>query len=896
MNTSDHSLQILHHEEVFSTREAALSYITDYYKPFSLDAEPLMVKYGDTRNPNVILAFGTSNAPAGSFYAIDMTKANEKIDEIAGAIETDKEELEYISEILNGVVTATGLTVDDNKIENKVSYDVDTRDEVIGTALSIAEAVDLLSKYTQKTFTENKLSVDDTDSIRLIYEVNENGGKILKAEIKVSTNGDTDELDFNNNIVGIKNDGIYAASHLAYDELRHELIFTTSGYKNGRFQDDAIVERVNLGEHTKLVVDNENHSVKLAITDSADGNTKTISADVKISSVDDNILELKDDKLAVIGRANNIKYAGTTVASELNKHKDTLSALTADVEDVINTVSDLETEVEKKIESVEVEKNNDLQYFINVDGVKVGEINIPADQFFKGASYDPQTKVLTLTFIITREGVTSEEVVNINISDLVDVYTAGDGLNLSENKFSIRRNQESENYLVLNTDGIGIFGINAALETKENKGTSYSKEESDSKFLTNQSLIPITERISNNENSISVINGNEAQEGSIKNAIKVSKDYTDEKVSVKANSSDVYTKIEIDNKGFLTEHQDISHLATKDSLRETDNNVAQNTSDIEELNTTVNDIKFITSESDTVNVTMDKQTGEEYRTLEANVKIKTIPGTENTNIIKKDSNGLFATVSLNYDKLTNRITFNDGNGDKTFELNNFGILQDAFYDSENKSIVLIVKKDDETTERITIPVDDLVNTWTVENKENSPVFLEKTTSEEGDILSANLSILNHNHNLLTNDNGSLFVDGDSNKHFALWGDEETTVQAVINKLKSDNETININLANYQADLETQKGKISQNETDIVSIKERLATLETNFANLKERVDAFDARINEVEDETQATTNLVNTLNTQLGDISGPETVAERLAKIEDVIAKLIDFGEYNIGN
>ena len=235
MNTSDHSLQILHHEEVFSTREAALSYITDYYKPFSLDAEPLMVKYGDTRNPNVILAFGTSNAPAGSFYAIDMTKANEKIDEIAGAIETDKEELEYISEILNGVVTATGLTVDDNKIENKVSYDVDTRDEVIGTALSIAEAVDLLSKYTQKTFTENKLSVDDTDSIRLIYEVNENGGKILKAEIKVSTNGDTDELDFNNNIVGVKNDGIYAASHLTYDELRHELIFTTSGYKNGRY-------------------------------------------------------------------------------------------------------------------------------------------------------------------------------------------------------------------------------------------------------------------------------------------------------------------------------------------------------------------------------------------------------------------------------------------------------------------------------------------------------------------------------------------------------------------------------------------------------------------------------------------------------------------------------------
>ena len=126
------------------------------------------------------------------------------------------------------------------------------------------------------------------------------------------------------------------------------------------------------------------------------------------------------------------------------------------------------------------------------------------------------------------------------------------------------------------------------------------------------------------------------------------------------------------------------------------------------------------------------QTTAETKTLSSDVKIKTLSG-ENANIIKSDANGIYATVTFEYDKATNKITFNDGNGNKVFELNNFGILQDAFYDSENKSIVLIVKKDDETTERITIPVADLVNTWTVENDANSPVVLTKAAGDEGDV-------------------------------------------------------------------------------------------------------------------------------------------------------------------
>ena len=520
---------------------------------------------------------------------------------------------------------------------------------------------------------------------------------------------------------------------------------------------------------------------------------------------------------------------------------------------------------------------------------------------------------------------------------MVDTYTAGNGLSVSNNQFEVKLNQETESYLVLNEDGLGLFGIDTALATKANVGDfnelvdkvniingnaalegSFAKGDADTlssaKAYTDTNTNTIVNSLDDeivrakaaekaNSDAIEILNANEAQNGSVKNAIKVSKEYTDtqistltEVVNTKANSSDVYTKTEIDNKGYLTEHQDISGLEN----------------DITELNTRVNDIKFITKESDTVNVTMDKQTGDEYRTLSADVKLKTIAGTENANIIKKDANGLYATVSFNYDKISNSITFNDGNGDKTFELNNFGILQDAIYESATKSIVLIIKKDDETTDRITIPVADLVNTWSVENKSTSPVVLEKISGENGDILSADISILNDSHNLLVNQNGALFADADSNKHIALWGTEQTTVQGVINILKertneidsikqdivdldTDNQNIKTALATYQTDLNNQKDKITQNATAIVNLEQRQSQLESDFEELSSRVDTFDKRIQEAEVKAANAENIVNQLKEKLGDIeSNEQTVQARLAKIEEAMTQLIDFGEYPI--
>lgn len=1060
MRNKDYSLVVLHHEEVFATREEAIKYLTGWYKPNSLDAEPVIVKYGDANNPDVILAFGTSDTKPGSFYAIDMTQAVERIDTVEEEVNGSKEELDYVAEVLDGVVKATGLILDENKIEDKVSYQPDSRDNVIGTAITIAEAIDLLSKYTQKGFEDNKFTVEDTKSVKLIYSVNPDGGMVLKARVKISTDGDSDELNFNNNIIGIKSDGIYAASNLAYDDVRHQLIFTTSGYKNGRFQDDAIVQKVDLGEHTRLVADNEDRTVKLIITENENTNITKLSADLQIADRENNILKVSDGKAYVEGLAKNIKYGETTVAAALTNHKNSIRELTTSVEGaaksahieggqtdtletVVSTLSDGGAKITGNVRlgsaNSIVVRNGGLEADVSVDVdtttnkliVRVGNQTIekilPGVELFESADYNDANEELIITFktgntltipihgiihtwdvnnsesspvVLTKTVVTGGvDKLSANIKlrstdNLIGVengklYVSEQGINnkvsaettrATEAENAIRtsvetlsnnvqtqfaevsdrittvqdnlneestRARESENTIrttAEHADEVALEAketVNGLNSTVNELSTSLSTLETNVENLEEsltQSILTeknraqtaeetIIKRIAHdisdvntaiasetarataaeqaNANAIEVLNGNEATDGSVKNAIKVSKDYTDEQVAGKANAADVYTKDEIDNKGFLTEHQDISNLATIASVDAVTEVAADNASAIQELSAEVDDMKFITKETDTVRMTMVKETGAETRILSSDVKLKTLSG-ENANIIKGDANGLYATVTFNYDKATNKITFNDGNGNKVFELNNFGILQEAFYDSENKSIVLVVKKDDETTKRITIPVADLVNEWSVQNNTNSPIILNKTAGENGDVLSANVSILDNGHNLLVNENGSLFVDSDSNSHLALFGEQATSVQGAINILKDrtddieqikqdienleeDNNNIKIAIADYQTDLANQKERITTNENNIAQLRDSEHQLEAQVVVLTEKVNNLESRVNEAYDKATLALSKIE----EMGDIS---SLVNRIENIENILRNLIDFGLYDTNN
>ena len=60
----------------------------------------------------------------------------------------------------------------------------------------------------------------------------------------------------------------------------------------------------------------------------------------------------------------------------------------------------------------------------------------------------------------------NDDVIYINAKDLVDTYTAGDGILLENNVIAIKYNTHSEDFLVVDADGIKVEGIQAAIDKK----------------------------------------------------------------------------------------------------------------------------------------------------------------------------------------------------------------------------------------------------------------------------------------------------------------------------------------------------------------------------------------------------------------------------------------------
>ena len=167
--------------------------------------------------------------------------------------------------------------------------------------------------------------------------------------------------------------------------------------------------------------------------------------------------------------------------------------------------TDLTSELNKKVATVTIEKDstNDLQYHLIVDGENSGDINIPKDQFLSNVVYSSATKVITFTF----ETTTGTTTTDVNISDLIDTYTAGDGLTLTDDKFSVKKDSTSQAYIEVSANGVKVVGIDEALALKAN-------------------TTDVTTELNKKANSSDVYTTSQV----------------DEKLNVKANVADVYTK------------------------------------------------------------------------------------------------------------------------------------------------------------------------------------------------------------------------------------------------------------------------------------------------------------------------------------------------------------------
>ena len=174
-----------------------------------------------------------------------------------------------------------------------------------------------------------------------------------------------------------------------------------------------------------------------------------------------NIIELKADGTVYISGVG--QYDGTnpgeatSIADEFQGIHDDITGVNEDIDRIDNT-----------IESIHIsEDNENLIYTLLVDGQERGTINIPRDQFLKNVSYNEETNNLEFTFIVRGEN--NEEVekqINVNMTDLEDIYSAGDGLNLENKQFSVKVDADTQPYIGVSSNGVKIIGINEALDKK----------------------------------------------------------------------------------------------------------------------------------------------------------------------------------------------------------------------------------------------------------------------------------------------------------------------------------------------------------------------------------------------------------------------------------------------
>ena len=95
---------------------------------------------------------------------------------------------------------------------------------------------------------------------------------------------------------------------------------------------------------------------------------------------------------------------------------------------------------------------------LGIGDAKIAEID--ATDFIKdgmvdNVQFDPDSKVLTITF----NTVSGKEAIPVNLSSLVDTYTAGNGITIAGNVVSVKRDSNSEEFLSVGTAGVKLSGV-----------------------------------------------------------------------------------------------------------------------------------------------------------------------------------------------------------------------------------------------------------------------------------------------------------------------------------------------------------------------------------------------------------------------------------------------------
>ena len=214
------------------------------------------------------------------------------------------------------------------------------------------------------------------------------------------------------------------------------------------------------------------------MTDNGGGQSYYTILDIEGSASE--VQELKD-AVQHINEVIGNGIDGKTLTEAINDINDKLGEGFSAEHTVADALAELKSELEEKL-TISLTTASDpgdyaKVYELKQGGNLIGTIDIPKDIVVKEGKL-VYGKWEGDTFLENDEEhhygdepaiklvLNNDEIIYINAKDLVDVYTAGNGINLENNVVSIKYNAHSEDFLVVDADGIKVEGIQAAIDAK----------------------------------------------------------------------------------------------------------------------------------------------------------------------------------------------------------------------------------------------------------------------------------------------------------------------------------------------------------------------------------------------------------------------------------------------
>ena len=619
----------------------------------------------------------------------------------------------------------------------------------------------------------------------------------------------------NDNMIYERPDGFFAMSRLTYDAKENTLTFTTSNQSGGtttenielnsiKIIDDARYDRdteslifiytTAKGEYKKLVVpvgslidewvvNNDGHNVILNKERKSNVDKDILSADVRVSSLDNNILVEKGDGLYVNGEAKNIKY------SDDSSVKDEISAAKESIANEIERAKKAEKEASDAISNVVATIGSGFTTDTHETVTcKVGQLdNAIKSKVSSVGKIDNSVVVDASDANNPKVGVKlSSDKRDEKIPNLIEVHENGlfAAVDLSYD--------ESGNSLTFTTTN-GSKTINLAMNSfVDNIYYDASREVIVIEYTVNGKKMPNVEvpvRTLINEWTVS-----DNTDGAVKlkktvnnsGASDNNKDILSAEVIIDKNHGD---NMLINDNGALY----VSSGIVKEVASKLDKEIERATKKDESLENKIDEATLGFSSTTSVNVDANDK---------KNIKLSTKISNSNNNLITIDSvkEGLYVTASVNYDNAKNELQLLDTNQNviSHTKLGSGSIIESITYDKNGKNLIITYKNSDGDEFKVQVPVEDLFNEWTVDNKsEGSALELKKVVFE----------------------NGSDLLSG---KVLLATGETDNMIQIVGNGLY------------------VSSSSIKKNTSDIAEIKGRVDTLKTDFDVEKARSTAKDA--------------------------------------------------------